>query len=84
MTEKQLQEFKKANNLKKIQKELSDLIYVISLSNYLTTKEKNSVLEPLANLQLIVSTKIHMIHKQNNFKKEMMTIDDLMKLCDLI
>jgi len=84
MTDKQLQEFKKANNLKKIQKELlSDLIYVISLSNYLTTKEKNSVLEPLANLQLIVSTKIHIIHKQKNFKKEMMTID-LMKLCDMI
>lgn len=84
MTDKQLQQFKKANQLKKLQKELSSLIFVISNTAELSTKEKNSVLEPLSNLHLLIATKIHAIHKQKEFKKEILSIDDLFKLSELI
>lgn len=83
MTTKELLIFKKMQSLKRTQQEIINLIITITNSK-LTTEQKNYILEPLSSLQLTISCDLQLM--SNNFvniRTKNLTIDDLMKLCEL-
>lgn len=83
MTTKELLTFKKMQSLKRTQQEIINLIITITNSK-LTTEQKNYILEPLSSLQLTISCDLQLL--SNNFvniRTKNLTIDDLMKLCEL-
>lgn len=83
MTNKELLIFKKMQSLKRTQQEIINLIITITNSK-LTTEQKNYILEPLSSLQLTISCDLQLL--SNNFvniRTKNLTIDDLMKLCEL-